>query len=106
MDGYTTTVSRKVVTTYNSPETASNLATLMYQVSIEKLKSMFSGSGMTLLTPDEFLTDDAKKTTLVNFMPEGGIFNKVFKQDESIKSRGAAQGFLTKPVNSIRQTGP
>ncbi|MBL0012569.1 MAG: hypothetical protein IPP30_02080 [Flavobacterium sp.] len=102
----TSTHSKTITTTYNSDETASGLATAMFLNSIDKLKEMFTNGGMELLTPDEFLIDESKKEALKNFVPEGGVFNKVFKQDENIKSRGAASGFIAKAVNSDNADRP
>lgn len=58
-----------------------------YNESIDDLKAGFEKMGMTLLTPDEFLTSDDKKTFYNSFMAEHGPLKK---NKLSVKSMTAA----------------
>lgn len=80
------------------PEAVDDFANELYDASIAGFKESFSTYGMQLLTPDEFLDTEEKKTTYENFEMEiggGQKFARLFQKSnaDTWRAAGAPEGY-------------
>lgn len=111
-----TKVSKSAYSTnYNTSNTGSEnakmYANFFLKSSIESLKTNFAEYGMDLLTPDQFLTDNDKKTAYQNFVVKhttlnkvGQSFGKFFKNaansGTTLETDEAADGYQLVKINT------
>jgi len=104
--------------TYNTGSAnATMYANQFYTQSIETLKTTFKIYGMDLLTPDEFLTDNDKKSFYNNFQVKhtklngigeklGKFFKNLSNSSTTIETDEAADGFKLLKINSRETVDP
>jgi hypothetical protein len=81
--------------TYNTTNTGSAngvaFANAFYKQSIDNIRSTFKTYGMDILTPDEFLNDDAKKQAYNDFVVKHTTANKIGEKFmKGLKNMGSA----------------
>ena len=75
------------------------VASMFAERAVPKIVEQFAKYGMEVMTPAQFLTDDAKKAAYAAFEPDiSGLSKSLLTKDDNFVAQGAAVGYLTKPV--------
>lgn len=87
------------VTSWTTDAGASALSNVFASAAVPKIVAEFKKAGMDVLVPDQYLTDDAKKSAYNNFEPDISWLSKaLMTQDDNFKSQAGASGYLVKPA--------